>query len=449
MFSALAFVALFCVCAVLAFTRHPIYAFYSYLASIFVHPPSRWWEYLLPDLRWALLAAAIAVVAVLVHRGKLNAKPVWLTNGPAILLTMYALWMWVQTPWALDRATHVEGSAQYLKYMVAFWLVYRMVESKRSLTDLMLGISLGCGLLGLFAQFTGRDGGRLDGVGGPGMDDSNTLGMYLATGVVVCIGLLLTQKGWRRWLSAATLLITFNGFVLANSRGALIGLATGVLVVALCKAREHGRLFWSLILVAAVGSTFVVDKTFVDRMLTIGDVREQNNLEADKSARSRVVIYEAQLRMAADYPMGVGFRGTVVLSPRYLDSEWLTRVPDIGTGSEGRSSHNTFMTTLVEQGVPGALMYSGQIVWLLLAMFRIRRLGSRGADPELKTMTSALCGALVVVFVSGLATDYLMAEVQFWLFAALVSAFQLAEVSLAEPVPVGRALPLRLRPAKS
>ena len=29
--------------AVLAFVRHPIYGLYLYLATVYVHPPSRWW----------------------------------------------------------------------------------------------------------------------------------------------------------------------------------------------------------------------------------------------------------------------------------------------------------------------------------------------------------------------------------------------------------------------
>ena len=32
------------------------------------------------------------------------------------------------------------------------------------------------------------------------IDDANTLGMYLATGAICCMGLFLAQKGWRRWL---------------------------------------------------------------------------------------------------------------------------------------------------------------------------------------------------------------------------------------------------------
>jgi len=438
---AIAFIIFSAACAILAFARHPIFGLYLYLGSIYVHPPSRWWGYMVPDLRWSFTSAAIVILAVLLHRGRLSSRPVWLSNAPAVLLTMYATWMWIQTPWALDFETHVAGSVQYIKYLVAFWFIYRIVDTKEKLGDFLLAHSLGCALLGVYAQFTGRDGGRLDGVGGPGMDDANTLAMYLATGIVVCFGLVLTLRGWRRWLSLAILPVILNGFVLANSRGAFLGLVAGVLVLATCKAREHRGMFWSFVAVGLIGSAVIVDKAFVERMFTISDVTQQDNEDADMSARSRMVIYEAQVRMAADYPMGVGFRGTVVLSPQYLDTKWLTRL-DGSSDAAGRSSHNTFMTTLVEQGVLGALMYIALVLWTLKSVLKIRRLSQQGLDPMLATLGGALCGAVLVVIVAGSATDYLMAEVQFWLYAGLVSMFLLADANLPAVRRVGAAAAL-------
>ena len=63
MFSAAAFVLLFIGCSVLAFMRNPMYGLGLYLATVYVHPPSRWWSYMLPDLRWTFIAGAIAVAA--------------------------------------------------------------------------------------------------------------------------------------------------------------------------------------------------------------------------------------------------------------------------------------------------------------------------------------------------------------------------------------------------
>jgi len=52
-----------------------------------------------------------------------------------------------------------------------------------------------------------------------------------------------------------------------------------------------------------------------------------------------------------------------VLSPSYLDERSCLemRVASVAT----RSSHNTFMTLLVEQGIVGALVYVAYLGWLL------------------------------------------------------------------------------------
>ena len=422
MFSAIAFVIFCAVCSVLAFRRHPIYALYFYMATTYVHPPSRWWSYMLPDMRWALLSAALAVLAVVLHRGKLSERPVWLANGAVIILTLYGTWMWIQTPWALDLNEHIDGSVLFTKYMVGFWFIYRITDTKESVRNFLFTHALGCGLLGALARFSEREGGRVEGVGGPGIDDANSLGMFLATGAIVCMGLLLSQKGWRRGLALLIFPVVLEGFVVTNSRGAFLGLAAGAVVLTISKARAHRRAFWAVAVVASMVAFVAVDKMFVERMFTIGDVTSENE-DAEMSARSRVAIIEAQLQMARDYPMGVGHRGTVTLSPLYLERKWL-----VGGGAEAdasRSSHNTALTALVEQGLIGATLYVFLIVWLIGAVFRVRRMGKQGADPELTTMGSTLCAAVTVVLVSGLATDYLLSEVQFWMLAGLVSVLQL------------------------
>lgn len=449
MFAAAAYV-LFCLgCAVLAFRRHPIFGFYFYLASIYVHPPSRWWGYMIPDLRWALLSAGITALAIALNRGRLRARPVWLANPPAILLGLYTLWMCVQIPWALDTSSHIEGIVKFVKYLMVFWMVYRLTDTTARLRDLMAAHASGCALLGIFAQFIGREGDRLDGVGGPGIDDANTLGMVLGTGALACMGLFLTLKGWRRWVALAMLGLIANGFVLANSRGAFLGLVAGSLVFAFCKAREHSRMFWTLAAVGSIGFAVAVDQAFVARMFTIGDVTQQENDEADMSARSRMVIYEAQLKMAFDYPLGAGYRGTAELSPMYMDRQWL-----VGGGADadaGRASHNTFMTTLVEQGVPGALLFIVLVSWIVVTAFRVRSYARRGDCPDLGTLGASLCGGLATVIVAGAAADYLMAEVQFLLFAALVSMLELRSHAVragpAAAIPASPASPVLPRTA--
>jgi O-Antigen ligase len=416
------FVIFCCVCTLFAFTRHPIWGLYFYLAATFVFPPGRWWGYVFGGLRWSLLAAVVTALAILLHRNKLLAKPVWIGSAPAIVIATYAVWMWVQTPWAQDLSDHLEGSIRFAKYVLAFWFVYRIADTREHARDVLFAHMLGCALLGVFAYSMGRDGDRLDGVGGPGIDDGNTLGMYFATGAIVALGLILTQTGWRRWLSLVCVAIILEGLVLTNTRGAFLGLVAGAMALMLLKSKSHRRMFWALATVGLLGLASITDQKFIDRMWTIRDATSESE-NADASARSRMIVAQAQWRMFLDYPMGTGHRGTAALSARYIDERWLTKD---ATGESARSSHNTFLTALVEQGIPGALMFIWLSLWTVITVLRSRWNERMQGDADSTTLIAAIAAALAAVFVAGNTADFLMAEVQFWLFAALVSLLQFA-----------------------
>jgi hypothetical protein len=420
MYFAAAFVLFCVVCTVFAFVRHPIYGLYFYLAVTYVFPPARWWGPLLGnDVRWSLMAAIVTVLAVLLHFGKLRPKPFWLTNVPALVLVLYAAWMWIQYPWAVDTELHVRGATQFAKCVIAFWFVYRIVDTPDRLRDLLMAHMLGCALLGIFGLTVGRTGDRLDGVGGPGIDDANTLGMYFATGAVVALGLFMTQRGWRRWLSLGCMVLIVDGLVLTNTRGAFLGFVGGMAVLAYVKAKAHRRLFWTLALIGLLGSTLIIDNKFVDRMATInGVVKEGEVADEDGSIESRIALAAAQFEMFRNHPLGTGHRGTEVLSRQYLEERWLSRNPNGESGD--RSSHNTFLTALVEQGVPGAVLFAWLGLWSLRLIQRLRG-PLYQSDPDVATLTATTVAALAVVFVAGNTADFLLAEVQFWLFAALVS----------------------------
>jgi O-antigen ligase len=198
-------------------------------------------------------------------------------------------------------------------------------------------------------------------------------------------------------------------------------------------------MFWGLCLVGALGLTAIIDQAFIDRMATIEGATSQN---ADSSAQSRLVVAEAQLRMFLDHPMGIGWRGTAALSPQYLDEKWLTHAAD---GSVARSSHNTFLTALVEQGIVGAIIYGALLLWVAAAVFRSRRFSRSDRDPELGTLTAALIASVVAVLVAGTTADFLLAEVQFWMFALILSGFWLGSIGETAGVRVDRANSLGLR----
>jgi uncharacterized membrane protein YfcA len=56
-------------------------------------------------------------------------------------------------------------------------------------------------------------------------------------------------------------------------------------------------------------------------------------------------------------------------------------------------------------------------------------------DPEVTTLAATAGAVLGVVFVAGNTADFLMAEVQFWIFAAFVTLLQLRQSAVQDPDP--------------
>jgi hypothetical protein len=423
MYSAAAFFLFFIACIVLAFVRHPIYGLALYLTVFFVHPPSRWWGSMLPDLRWSFVAGAIALLAVIVHGRKLDngARP-WYSTAPGLALLLFVIWFWIQNFWALNPEGHYTASVQYTKYLVAFYLVYRLATGPKESADILLIHVAGCAFLGALCVYQGRSfGARLDGVGGPGINDANSLGMYIATGLAIGAMLMLTLKGWRRIAVLLALPIILDGLFYTGSRGAFVGLLAGGAVVYFLCPPQRKWVFWGCVVLGLVAAASLVDDKFVERMFSIRSAVESRE-NIDSSAEGRLVLLEAQVKMAARYPHGAGFRGTSAMSREFLDEKWLSGAFD--PSERERSSHNTFMSALVEQGIPGAILYIWLCLWGVMAVGRLKALQWRHVGVDLTAPAVACCAGIAVVWTAGQFTDYLQTEVQIWLFALLAASLE-------------------------
>lgn len=422
--SGLVFAAFFFSLMGMALFRHPRYGLYAYIAVFYIHPPSRWWGAFLPDLRWSLLAGVVTLIAVWRWRGDnedaAELKTPWFSSGAAKLLIGYTLWLWIQNFWALSPAIHLDASILFTKYLVLFYLIYRIVDNTAEMQRFFLVHILGCFYLGWLA-WGASFSGRLEGVGGPGIDEANAMAMQLGTAVMCGSMLVLVGPGLLRWLAVLAMPFILNAMVLTGSRGAFLSLMAGSAILWWCKPKSHRKIFYALGVLALMLGAMVANQSFWERMGTI-KTGLQDESQMDVSAFSRFVIVEAQIKMAFAYPFGSGHRGTAVLSPLYMEDKYLANTLD-ETAPRQRSSHNTFMTTWAEQGFPGAIMFLGICGWAYFTIRRIRHLqmGDEEPDADVAANTAALAAAMMLIFVAGMFVDYLKMEVQVW-FLALLAA---------------------------
>ena len=184
--------------------------------------------------------------------------------------------------------SHLEGVILMTKYILLFFLIYRIVTDEQKLLEFSVVHVLGCvyfGWLALDAEGTGR----LEYVGGPGANDSNTLGMHVVTGIFFAGSILLAQRGWLRWLCLLSAPILANCVVQTQSRGAFLGAACGSLVYLYFAPKRHRKFIVSLGAIALFILLAYAPATYWERMATIGAATDETQ-EIDNSAMSRVEL---------------------------------------------------------------------------------------------------------------------------------------------------------------
>lgn len=401
---------------VLAFSYEPIFALYSYLWIFYNDPTTSWWGRDLPEFRYSLVAALGALIAAvrLSHRQTIP----WASLGVSRLLIAFTAWIWLEMFWAINPSVHMDGVVLCTKYLILSYVIYQLTPTARYI-ELFLWAHLGgCFLFGMKALFTDVEG-RLETVGGPGVDDANLLAAHMVTGLVIAGVFFVGQRGIRRWLAFGALPFILNAIILTQSRGGFVALvAAGASAWYLSpKVNRRAVLIAGVLAAGLIG--MLGNDAFWERVQTIaGD-------KSNTSEETRVQILGPQLQMFKDHPFGAGYRGNAILSPRYMPVELLS-------SSGVRSAHNTFMAALVDQGFPGAIMLVSLYVWAFLKIRALRALDEKGLPHELGLFRAAIGAALTGCFAAGMFLNMLTSEVQIWLLFILASLTSLAQKTLAE-----------------
>jgi hypothetical protein len=350
------------------------------------------------------------------HQGRNKATTTsWLSTTPAKIMVVFVLWFWIQSFWALDHEQHIPAAVQLTKYLLVYYMFYRLADTPRNAVYILAAHLAGCFYLGLLA-YTTDVSGRLDGIGGPGIDDSNTLGMHLATGVMAGAVLVLHEKKWRKIPVALGVVFSLNAIVMAGSRGAFLGLIAGGFALWALRPIEYRRQFLLCAAAGVLALGTVASTQFWERMRTVKAVAAEDSEQMDESAQSRLAMAKAQLKMSALYPLGAGHRGSEFLSAQYLERRHLT-------AGGARSSHNSTLTVLVEQGIPGIIMMGLLIAWVGRTLLTTKKAFRKNANAEAGVVVAAVGGALTVVIISGQFADFSKCEVQIWMLALLAAMY--------------------------
>jgi len=400
------FVLLFSIGCLMALIRHPIFGAMTYVLVFYVSPSDRWWgQGSTLGIRWALIAALVTLLAIVIHRPKLSGIP--LLRQPLMWGFMFfVLWVALQSFWAISPELHADLLVYYLKYVVAMYLIYRCLDSDLSIKRFMWAHVFGCAYIAWVA-FTQQDGGRFDDFGGSGIGDANAGALTIVTGILAGVSLFLAGSNREKMLVIAIMPVLLNAVVATISRSGFLALAVAGLVYNLFAPVKYVK--WVRIL-SVVGLALFLALTNPVYWARIQSLKYQGEqVEGVDTGSKRLVLAQAQFQMFLEHPFGCGSRCTDALSPDYLDEKQLSGAP----GEKTRSSHNTFMTMLVDHGIPGATLYLLMVGWVIRSLLHLNQ-SVRARDDFFAQILPAVAGGLLAIIIGDLFVQYPKLEVRFW-----------------------------------
>jgi O-antigen ligase len=353
-------------------------------------------------IHYSLFLAIAIVVGIVFHRSKLKFKN--LLNSQEILLIIFIGLIWLSIAVGLGFNEIESNAVKMTKVMIILLMTTHVITSIKRY-ELVLWPLIIAGLyLGYEAYSTPGlqvTEGRLgNGIGGSDFGEGNFLAAHFAM-LLPFMSVMFLKGGWKsKILCVVPAIFCINGIILCRSRGVFLAALVGILSAVVFSVPKARRKILVGISIAIVGSIFLVDPGFWQRMEKI----EVDTSQMDRSTRGRIMAWEAALSMVSEYPLGIG-EGNF---KKYVG----VYNPDI----MGKDTHNTYLRCLAELGILGFI----GLLLLIVNAFRI--LGQIKKKAETLTYgrdflwhVYGIRVALVIHLASGMSMTHLYVEELYWL----------------------------------
>jgi O-antigen ligase/cytochrome c-type biogenesis protein CcmH/NrfG len=216
-------------------------------------------------------------------------------------------------------------------------------------------------------------------------------GQFLATVIVAGAAIaLFAGQGprWVRWAAAGLAVVSAGLLILTLTRGGVIGVVAGAIVLGVVWLRRTGatrsaltRLGLGTLGLAAALLTVVLTTQLGDRLVAATNI---------ENVQDRVLIYTAGTRIFLDNPvLGVGFENFAVAYPKYAEAAGINR------NRTQTSAHNWIIHLAATTGLVGLAATAA-----FLAAFSVH-VWKRARDDDALPLLAA-AGALAAFYGSGL-----------------------------------------------
>lgn len=414
----------FVVCCWLAFSQRSSWGFVAYLMTYFALPSTWWWGESLAFLgaRWNLVAAVIFLASVCFDRRP--RQPL----GPFARQAFY--WL---VPLAINAvAVHFiladtpelswECLTNLLKREILTVLIILSIRDEVDLRIIALAVVAGTGYLGYEVVFNDEGNyfeGRLEHLPIPNAREANELSCLLLMSLPCAAVLLLKGKKLEKLLAAGMMVLVAEMLMRCNSRGAMVGLACGA-VVMLVRAPGRVRLLALAVLCTlAAGTAYIMGPEQRERIRERIESIMVDDDEMDAAAESRLDYWRAGGAMLRDHPLGSGGNAA------FRSERGLRYIRNLKTADKYRSVHNGYLDVAAGWGVQGLVLLAVPFAILSVGLWRLKRTAFAQARHRDTLLVVCLESSLATALTASMFTNSLDAEWTFWWLAIATALTQL------------------------
>ena len=265
---------------------------------------------------------------------------------------------------------------------------------------------------------------------------SNYLGNFLLYVTPLAAGLALDARGSARRIGLATAILSAAAIVFSGTRGAWLGLVTGLLTfVLLARTRRKGdsvgqrrsTVRWALLTSVVI--------LFLSAIIAINPAsrniaKRARLLASEQTGSGRTLLWRDSLKMLAQNPLaGCGPEGFRTAFLPYRSVELARLAPQ----TNNESSHSSYIDAAISYGLLGTILYVAIIASSFKLLMRARR---QSKDAGFRTITASMISSMAAVVVHNLFIfDQISTGLYFFVFAALAQSCShvVTSTTAAEP----------------
>ncbi len=269
-------------------------------------------------------------------------------NAVFLAAAAYVAWCGLTVVWSVSRPASAARAATMAQLLGMLWVVWECCRTRGAQAWLLRAYVAGASGAALLtvARYVLRQQTYYHRYAAPGFDP-NDMGVTLALAIPMCLHMAAWSRGRAAWAVRLAAALIMAGLLLTGSRTAL---------VAACVAFLYSALTWR-----AAGPAQRATSAALALLLILGAVRL-----APQTSRQRLATLPAEALAGTFHGRTTIWKtGLKVLQRHWAGGVGIAAFPEavkpwLGTSpvpGMPYTAHNTFLSVLVETGVPGALLF--------------------------------------------------------------------------------------------